>query len=31
MIGQLQETTGYADGEDPVDHYLRVLSGKTGS
>nr|WP_082810259.1 polyprenyl synthetase family protein [Kocuria varians] len=31
VIGQLQETTGPADGEDPVDHYLRVLSGKTGS
>ncbi|RUP80689.1 polyprenyl synthetase family protein [Kocuria sp. HSID17582] len=31
VIGQLQETTGPAEGEDPVAHYLQVLAGKTGS
>ncbi|MBS6029380.1 MAG: polyprenyl synthetase family protein [Kocuria rhizophila] len=31
VIGQLQETTGPAEDEDPVAHYLQVLSGKTGS
>ena len=30
-LGQLHETTGPAEGEDPVEHYLRVLSDKTGS
>jgi heptaprenyl diphosphate synthase len=29
--GQIRETVGPADGEDPVDHYLRVLADKTGS
>ncbi|MBD2762288.1 polyprenyl synthetase family protein [Kocuria sp. cx-116] len=31
VIGQLQETTGPTQGEDPVAHYLKVLAGKTGS
>lgn len=31
VIGQLQETTGPAEGQDPVAHYLNVLAGKTGS
>lgn len=30
-LGQLHETVGPRDGEDPVEHYLRVLSDKTGS
>lgn len=30
-LGQLHETVGPRDGEDPVDHYLQVLSDKTGS
>src|SRR4028119_510221 len=30
-LGQLHETVGPVDGEDPVEHYLRVLSDKTGS
>jgi heptaprenyl diphosphate synthase len=30
-LGQLHETVGPQDGEDPVAHYLRVLSDKTGS
>jgi heptaprenyl diphosphate synthase len=29
--GQIRETVGPADGEDPVDHYLRVVADKTGS
>jgi heptaprenyl diphosphate synthase len=29
--GQIRETVGPAGGEDPVDHYLRVLADKTGS
>jgi heptaprenyl diphosphate synthase len=29
--GQIRETVGPADGEDPVEHYLRVISDKTGS
>jgi heptaprenyl diphosphate synthase len=29
--GQIRETVGPADGEDPVEHYLRVLADKTGS
>ena len=31
VIGQLRETTGPMNGEDPVQHHLDVLSGKTGS
>ena len=30
-LGQLHETVGPQDGEDAADHYLRVLSDKTGS
>ena len=30
-LGQLHETVGPQPGEDPVEHYLRVLSDKTGS
>lgn len=30
-LGQLQETVGPQPGQDPVDHYLKVLSDKTGS
>jgi heptaprenyl diphosphate synthase len=30
-LGQLHETTGPADGEDPVEHYLQVLADKTAS
>ena len=30
-LGQLHETVGPQEGEDPVAHYLRVLSDKTGS
>lgn len=30
-LGQLHETMGTADGEDPVAHYLGVLADKTGS
>nr|WP_127132397.1 polyprenyl synthetase family protein [Georgenia sp. SYP-B2076] len=30
-LGQLHETLGAADGEDPVEHYLGVLADKTGS
>ncbi len=30
-VGQLQETIGPQDGEDPVTHHLEVLAGKTGS
>ena len=29
--GQILETLGPADGEDPLEHYLRVVAGKTGS
>lgn len=29
--GQIAETAGPADGEDPVEHYLRVLADKTAS
>ena len=29
--GQIRETVGVRDGEDPVDHYLKVLVDKTGS
>lgn len=31
VIGQLRETTGPINGEDPVQHHLDVLAGKTGS
>ena len=31
VVGQIQETVGPADGADPIEHYLSVLSGKTGS
>lgn len=30
-LGQLNETVGPAEGQDPIEHYLRVLSDKTGS
>ena len=30
-LGQLHETTGPREGEDPVEHYLQVLADKTGS
>ena len=30
-LGQLHETIGPRDGQDPVTHYLQVLSDKTGS
>jgi heptaprenyl diphosphate synthase len=30
-LGQLHETIGPRDGEDPVGHYLRVLADKTAS
>jgi len=29
--GQLAETIGPRNGEDPLDHYMRVIDGKTGS
>ena len=29
--GQILETLGPADGEDALDHYLRVVAGKTGA
>jgi heptaprenyl diphosphate synthase len=29
--GQLAETVGPRPGEDPLDHYMRVIDGKTGS
>ena len=29
--GQIAETAGPADGQDPVEHHLQVLSGKTGA
>ncbi|WP_133914794.1 polyprenyl synthetase family protein [Streptomyces sp. NBC_00582] len=31
VTGQILETAGPVDGRDPVDHYLDVLGGKTGS
>ena len=31
VTGQIRETVGPADGEDPVEHYLSVLADKTGS
>jgi heptaprenyl diphosphate synthase len=30
-LGQLHETIGPQEGDDPVDHYLQVLADKTGS
>lgn len=30
-LGQLHETIGPRPGEDPIEHYLQVLSDKTGS
>lgn len=30
-LGQLNETVGPAEGQDPIEHYLSVLSDKTGS
>jgi heptaprenyl diphosphate synthase len=30
-LGQLHETIGPAEGEDPIEHYLQVLADKTGS
>ena len=30
-MGQLHETVGPAEGQDPLEHYLGVLAGKTGS
>ncbi|MBL1105530.1 polyprenyl synthetase family protein [Streptomyces sp. 5-8] len=31
VTGQILETAGPSDGRDPVEHYLDVLAGKTGS
>ncbi len=31
VLGQMHETVGPQEGDDPVDFYLRVLSDKTGS
>src|SRR5699024_1094306 len=31
VLGQLNETLGPRDGEDPIEHYLGVLADKTGS
>jgi len=31
VTGQIRETVGPVDDEDPVDHYLSVLADKTGS
>jgi heptaprenyl diphosphate synthase len=31
VVGQILETLGPGEGEDPLDHYLRVVAGKTGS
>ncbi|MBB1259616.1 polyprenyl synthetase family protein [Streptomyces alkaliterrae] len=31
VSGQILETIGPRDGQDPIDHYLEVISGKTGS
>ncbi|WP_407560469.1 polyprenyl synthetase family protein [Streptomyces sp. 184] len=31
VTGQILETAGPTEGRDPVDHYLDVLAGKTGS
>jgi heptaprenyl diphosphate synthase len=29
--GQIQETAGPSDGADPLEHYIEVVAGKTGS
>ncbi|WP_241990820.1 polyprenyl synthetase family protein [Cryobacterium gelidum] len=31
VLGQFQETVGPRAGDDPVEHYIQVLAGKTGS
>jgi heptaprenyl diphosphate synthase len=31
VLGQLHETVGPTDGEDPIEHYIQVLADKTGS
>jgi heptaprenyl diphosphate synthase len=31
VTGQIRETVGPGEGDDPVDHYLSVLADKTGS
>src|SRR5262249_26098750 len=31
VTGQIRETVGPVDGQDPLDHYLTVLADKTGS
>lgn len=31
VLGQMHETVGAAEGDDPVDFYIQVLSDKTGS
>lgn len=31
VLGQMHETVGPQEGDDPVDYYLKVLSDKTGS
>jgi len=31
VTGQMRETVGVKDGDDPVEHYLRVVAEKTGS
>jgi heptaprenyl diphosphate synthase len=31
VTGQILETSGPAEGQDPVQHYLDVIAGKTGS
>lgn len=31
VTGQIMETAGPQNGQDPVDHYLEVIAGKTGS
>jgi heptaprenyl diphosphate synthase len=31
VMGQLHETVGPRDGDDPVQHYIQVLADKTGS
>lgn len=31
VTGQILETTGPSDGTDPIEHYLEVIAGKTGS
>lgn len=30
-LGQMHETVGPRDGENPIEHYIRVLADKTGS